>query len=175
MKKFTVLGWAILLATVPAVRGQDAMLLNDQEIQHRLTGTWFSSWGRGLTTTNIIAADGSFVSQTVGFTNGVTEGYHGTFLATNGIVAGKAMIGSQTVNLRLHISDWTAMNWSGATKQEPTRRHSIRQEDDAPRRPGGQKSEDRGLGMGCGRALRLGIASGQLVGHAFQNQTALQS
>ena len=94
---------AILLATVPAVRGQDAMLLNDQEIQHRLTGTWFSSWGRGLTTTNIIAADGSFVSQTVGFTNGVTEGYHGTFLATNGIVAGKAMIGSQTVNLRLHI------------------------------------------------------------------------
>jgi hypothetical protein len=103
MKKFILLGLATFLVIVPGVRGQESIQHSDQEIQHKLTGTWVSSWGRGLTTTNVIAADGSFKSTTGGFTNGVVVGYQGTFLAKDGVVVGKAIIGKQTVNMRLHI------------------------------------------------------------------------
>jgi hypothetical protein len=103
MRKLTLLGLAFCLATVTAVRGQDTKPLSDREIQHRLTGTWVSAWGHGLTTTNIIAADGSYVSRIGGLTNGLTFQYHGTFLATNGIVAGNMIYSNKTANLRLHI------------------------------------------------------------------------
>ena len=93
MSKLILLGLAIFLATLPAVRGQDAKHLSDREIQHRLTGTWYSMWGKGYTTTNIIAADGSYVSQTVGLPKGQTVKYNGTFLAKEGVVVGKAIIG----------------------------------------------------------------------------------
>jgi hypothetical protein len=103
MNKSTILGLAILLATIAGVRGQPFKLLSDQKIQRELTGTWVSPWGHGLTTTNVIAADGSYVSQTGGFTNGSTEQYRGTFMATNGMVVGRATIGKQTVVMHLYI------------------------------------------------------------------------
>jgi hypothetical protein len=103
MKKFTILGLAICLGTITVVRGQDTKHLSDKEIQHKLTGTWVSPWGRGLTTTNIIAADGSYVSKIGGLTNGLTFQYHGKFLASNGIVVNNLIFSNQTVNLRLHI------------------------------------------------------------------------
>ena len=103
MKKFIILGLAVFLVTVPNVRGQPAKPLSDQEIQRKLTGTWVSSWGSGLTTTNVIAADGSFVSTTTDLANGKTTGYRGTFLAKDGVVVGQATIGKQTVHMRLHI------------------------------------------------------------------------
>ncbi len=103
MKKLIILGLAIFLATIAGVRGQPFKLLSDQKIQHQLTGTWVSSWGHGLNTTNIIAADGSYVSRTGGFTNGRTGQYQGTFVVTNGLVVGKAMFGKQTVIMHLYI------------------------------------------------------------------------
>jgi len=103
MRKFNVLGLAIFLATNAVMHGQDAKHLSDREIQRKLTGTWFTTWGKGYTTTNIIAADGSFGSQTVGLPKGQTVKYNGTFLAKDGVVVGKAIIGKQTVNMRLNI------------------------------------------------------------------------
>jgi hypothetical protein len=103
MRKFTLLGLAICLATITAVRGQDTRNLSDQEIQHKLTGTWVASWGPGLITTNVIAADGSYVSKINNLSNGQTMQYPGTFLVTNGMVMGKAKFPNQTVDLRLHI------------------------------------------------------------------------
>jgi hypothetical protein len=103
MRKFILFGLAIFMVTIVGVRGQAFKLLDNREIQRELTGTWVSPWGRGLTTTNIIAADGSYVSQTSGFTNGMTTRYQGTFLATNGMVVGKATNGKHTVVTRLHI------------------------------------------------------------------------
>ena len=103
MRKFTLLGLAICLATITAVRGQDTRNLSDREIQHKLTGTWVASWGPGLITTNVIAADGSFVSKIINLSNGQTMQYPGTFLVKGGMVMGKAKFPNQTVDLRLHI------------------------------------------------------------------------
>jgi hypothetical protein len=103
MRKFTLLGLAICLATITAVRGEDAGNPGDREIQHKLIGTWVASWGPGLITTNVIAADGSYVSKISNFSNGQTTQYHGTFLAKDGMVMGKAIFPNQTVDLRLHI------------------------------------------------------------------------
>jgi hypothetical protein len=127
MRKFTILGLALCLATITAVRGQDTRLLSDRAIQHKLTGTWYSSWGRGLTTTNIIAADGSYVSKTVGLPNGVTESYHGTFLVTNGMVVGNAIIGKETVNLRLQLIrlDSHELVWSNELEATESTFHKV--------------------------------------------------
>jgi len=103
MKTFNIFGLVIFLVTIVGVRGEPFKLLSDREIQRELTGTWVSSWGRGLTTTNVIAADGSYVSYISGFTNGTTTRYQGTFLAKDGMVVGKAMFGQQTVVTHLHI------------------------------------------------------------------------
>ncbi len=103
MRKLTIIGLAIFLVTIVGVRGQPFKLLSDRDIQHELTGTWVASWGRGLNTTNVIAADGSYVSLTGGFTNGRTGQYQGTFVAKNGLVIGKAKFGDQTVVMHLHI------------------------------------------------------------------------
>jgi hypothetical protein len=127
MRKFTLLGFALCLATVTALRGQDTKPLSDREIQHRLTGTWVSPWGRGLTTTNIIAPDGSYVSKIGGLTNGLTFQYHGTFLATNGIVAGTVIFSNKTANLRLHIIrlDSHELVWSNETGAKASTFHKV--------------------------------------------------
>lgn len=103
MRKFSILGLAIFLVFTLNVRGQPFKHLSDQEIQRELTGTWVASWGKGLTTTNVIAADGSYVSQTTGFVKGGTGRYQGTFLAKDGVVVNRADFGKQTVVTRLHI------------------------------------------------------------------------
>lgn len=127
MSKFTVLGLAVVLATISAVRAEDTKHLSDREIQHRLTGTWYSTWGQGHTTTNIIAADGSYVSVTVGLPKGQTVKYNGTFLAKDGVVVGKAIIDTNTVNLRLHIIrlDSHELVWSNAGATAASTFHKV--------------------------------------------------
>ena len=87
----------------PANGSEHFKRLNDSEIQRELTGTWVTTWGRGQTTTDVIAADGSFLSQTVGLPKGQKIQYHGTFLAKDGMVLGKAVFSNQTVIMHLHI------------------------------------------------------------------------
>jgi hypothetical protein len=124
MKKYVILGLAILLGTVPNMRGQPAKL-SDQEIQKELTGTWVTTWGNDQTTTNIIAADGSYVSLIKGPKGGAR--YTGTFQATNGMVLGKAWFGKQAITLHLHIIqlDSHELVWSNENAAAPSTFHKV--------------------------------------------------
>lgn len=105
MRKLSILGLglAFFLVISSGAYGQPFRLLSDREIQHGLTGTWVASWGHGLTTTNVIAADGSYVSQTSGYPKGTPGRYRGTFLAKDGMVVNRTTISNQPVVVHLHI------------------------------------------------------------------------
>ena len=94
---------AVFLVIILGLLWQHFKRPSDRQIQRELTGTWVSSWGRGLTTTNVIAPDGSFASQVSGFANGGTIRNQGTLLATGGILVATATNDNQTVVMRWHI------------------------------------------------------------------------
>ena len=96
--------------------------LSDQENQRRLVGTWVTTWGKGQTTTDIIAASGNYVSETVGLPKGQKVKYDGKFVITNGLLNGEAYFGTNTVTMHLnlvqlddHVFAWTNfLNGTGA-------------------------------------------------------------
>lgn len=101
--------------------------LSDQEIQRKLAGTWVTTWGEGQTTTDIIAANGDFVSETVGLPKGQKIRYEGTFLATNGMVNGQAKLNTQTVTMHLYLVrlDSHELAWSNDINGAQTTFHKV--------------------------------------------------
>ncbi|HEY3763296.1 MAG TPA: hypothetical protein VGN23_16235 [Verrucomicrobiae bacterium] len=126
MKHYYLLVLAILLVAISDMRGQESRSPGDKELQRKLTGTWVTAWGNNMITTNVIAADGSYVSQITG-PNGGRARYEGTFLVTNGIVYGKAIFEKQPVTMRLHIIqlDSHELIWSNDVMATPITFHKV--------------------------------------------------
>ena len=124
MKKVIIIGLAVVIVAVIALLWTRSKHPSDQQIQRELAGTWYFSWtnmGRSLTTTNVIAPDGRFVSEVSGFADGKTIRNEGTFIVRDGIVIATVTNESGPHSMQWHIIrlDSHELVWSNNGVVEP--------------------------------------------------------
>ena len=116
MKKLSIIGLAVVLVVVIALLWIHFKHPSDRQIQRELAGTWYFTWAKSprLTTTNVIAPDGSYVSQISGFQNGKTIRNEGTLIVRDGVVIATVTneSGSQTMQLHIIRLDSHELIWS---------------------------------------------------------------
>jgi hypothetical protein len=82
--------------------------------QEKLTGTWVHDWDGDVRSTNVIAADGSYQCQIVGFTNGSIVRFEGTLIATNGVLIDTVTADSQTNAQVPRSMEWHSFRFSSS-------------------------------------------------------------
>ena len=105
MKKLSIIGLAVVLVAVIALLWIHFKHPSDRQIQRELAGTWYFIWPKTprLTTTNVIAPDGSYVSQISGFPNGKTIRNEGTLIVRDGVVIATVTNESGPQTMQWHI------------------------------------------------------------------------
>lgn len=105
MKKVIIIGLAVIIVTMIAVLWTRSRHPSDRQIQRELAGTWYFTWPKDprLTTTNVIAPDGSCVSEVSGFPDGKTIRSEGTFIVRDGTVIATVTNGGRQQTMQWHI------------------------------------------------------------------------